>query len=159
MIPENFSQVLKKIIQQLEGQGISWAVTGSMGFALQGLPITPNDIDLQTDMQGTYEIEHIFNDHVTRSVSPKTTKIMRSVTGIFELDGVQVEIIGAVQKCLPNGGWEEPINVDDYKHFITLEDLQVPVLDLQYEQEAYLKLGRMETAALLADWLKKHKEN
>ncbi|MBW8010189.1 MAG: hypothetical protein FVQ83_02950 [Chloroflexi bacterium] len=159
MIPENFSEVLKKVVRQLEGQGISWAVTGSVGFALQGLPVTPNDIDLQSDWQGAYEMEQIFCDHVTRSVSPKTSERMRLVTGVFELDGVQVEIIGAIQKRLPDGGWEEPVNVDDYKHFISIDSLQVPVLDLQYEQEAYLKLGRMETAALLADWLKNHKDN
>ena len=154
-IPDNFTKALIEIVTSLEGQGISWAVTGSMGFALQGIPVTPNDIDIQSDTQGAYEIEQILCDCISRSVTPKTTEHMRSVLGRLEIEGVEVEIIGGVQKRQSDGSWESPVDIEDHKLFLEYQGLQVPVLDLHHEQKAYLKLGRLEKAALLADWLAK----
>lgn len=153
MIPDNFKTALKQIVTALEGQDISWAVTGSLGFALQGVPITPNDIDLQTDTVGAYEIEQIFCDYVVRSVTRKTSEQMRSMLGRFMLGDVKVEIMGDVQKRQPDDSWEPPVDIEEHKHWIDFEGLLVPVLDLHYEQMAYLKMGRLEKAALLADWL------
>lgn len=158
-IPDKFTKALTQIITSLEDQGISWAVTGSMGFALQGVPVTPNDIDLQTDTQGAYEIEQILCDCISRSVTPKTSDNMRSVLGRLEIEGVKVEIIGDVQKRQPDGSWESPVDIEEYKHFVEHQDMQVPVLDLHHEQKAYLKLGRLEKAAMLADWLTEQESN
>lgn len=153
MIPDNFKDALKQIVETLEGQDISWAVTGSMGFALQGVPVTPNDIDLQTDTVGAYKIEQVFCDQVVRSVTRKTSEVMRSMLGRFMLGDVKVEIMGDVQKCQPDESWEPPVDIEEHKLWIDFEGMRVPVLDLHYEQKAYLKMGRLEKAALLADWL------
>ena len=155
MIPENYLSALKIIVERLEGQGITWAVTGSLGFALQGVPVTPRDIDLQTDTGCAYEMESLFSEYLRRSVGPKITPVMRSVIGELEIEGVTVEIIGGVQKRERDGHYEPPVDVEKHLLVIEYEGLQVPVLDLEYERDAYLKLGRTETAALLADWLAK----
>lgn len=154
-IPNNFKKALKQIVAALEDQGISWAVTGSMGYGMQGVPVTPNDIDLQTDVQGAYEIEQILCDFTSRSVTPKTSDNMRSVLGRLEIEGVKVEIIGGVQKKQPDGSYEPPVDIEEHKHFVEYQGMQVPVLDLNYEQKAYLRLGRLEKASMLIDWLAK----
>ena len=158
-IPDNFTKALSQIITALDGQGISWALTGSMGYALQGLPATPNDIDIQTDSQGAYEIEQILSDYISRSVAPKKTDIMRSMLGRLDIEGVKVEIIGDVQKRQPDGSWEDPVDIEDHKLFVEYEGLQVPVMNLDHEQSSYLKMGRLDKAALLADWLKDKDNN
>ena len=155
-IPENFTKALTLIVTNLEGQGISWALTGAMGFALQDVPVTPNDIDLQTDTQGAYEIEQILCDYVSRSVTPKTIDNMRIVLGRLKIEDVQVDIIGGVQKRKADGSYEPPVDIEEHKLFVEYQGLQAPVLDLEHEQKAYLKIGRFEKAALLADWLKEH---
>lgn len=152
-IPKNFSNALTKIVTALEDQGISWALTGSMGFALQGVPVTPNDIDLQTDIQGAYEIEQILSDYISRSVTPKTIDNMRIMLGRLDIDGVRVDIMGGIQKRQSDGTWESPVDIEEHKLYVEHLGMQVPVLNLQYEQNAYLKLGRLEKAALLAEWL------
>jgi hypothetical protein len=50
--------------------------------------------------------------------------------------------MGAIQKLLPDGAWEEPVYVEAYRRWVETDDLLVPVLDLDYEYQAYLKLGR-----------------
>ena len=54
---EALLDVLRLLHQRLEGSSAVWALTGSLGMVLQGLPLEPHDIDLQTDPVGAYEIE------------------------------------------------------------------------------------------------------
>lgn len=56
-LPAPFLPVLRQLHMALHGQKILWAITGSTGFALRGLPFTPQDIDLQTDKDGAYALE------------------------------------------------------------------------------------------------------
>jgi len=147
--------VLKRIVSQLEGTGILWAVTGSMGFALQGVPVAVHDIDLQTDEAGAYAIERLFAGFVTRPVAFSATNRIRSHFGALNIDGIIVEIMGDIQKRARDGSWEEPVNLSAHRRFISAAGMHIPVLPLAYERDAYLKLGRQETAAMLADWLER----
>lgn len=147
--------VLKRIVPQLEGAGILWAVTGSNGFALQGMPVTVHDIDLQTDEAGAYAIEQLFARFVTRPVSFSATSTIRSHFGALNIDGIVVEIMGDIQKRAGDSAWEEPVNLSAHRRFIVVAGMRIPVLSLAYERDAYLKLGRQETAAMLANWLEK----
>lgn len=152
-IPPNFHKALELICARLRGQGVNWAVTGSLGFALQGLPLTPNDIDLQTDESGAYAIQRLLSEFVTQQVAYKVSPHIRSFWGLLQIGGLRVEVMGDLQKRLPDGAWEPPVDVMPHRRFIDLDDLHIPVLDLHYEQQAYLLMGRTEKAAMLADWL------
>jgi len=65
------------------------------------------------------------------------------------IDGIKVEIMGDIAKRLEDGTWEEPVDLERYKQFVGVEGMQVPVLSLEYEYQAYLKLGRIEKAQML----------
>lgn len=153
MISTNHLAVLRKIQTRLQNTGVNWALTGSLAFALQGLPVTVDDIDIQTDDAGAYEIERLFSDFVKHKVRFSTTDKICSHYGILNMDGIDVEIMGDVQKRLADDSWEVPVDLDRHKRFIPFEDGEVPVLSLAYEREAYLKMSRVETAALLERWL------
>lgn len=145
--------VLKMIHARLQNTTVNWVLTGSLAFALQGVPVTVNDIDVQTDRTGAYEIERLFNSFVKHRVQFSSTEKIRSHFGTLSIMGIQVEIMGDVQKRLRDGSWEPPFELDRYKKFIPFENEQLPVLSLAYEYEAYLKMGRVETATLLKGWL------
>jgi hypothetical protein len=83
----------------------------------------------------------VFQALVTRKVTFSSTKNIRSHFGALVIDGVKVEIMGAIQKRLPDGTWEEPVRVERYKRFVEIEDMHIPVLSLEYEYSAYLKMG------------------
>ena len=87
----------------------------------------------------------------------KTTQNMRSMLGRLVIEGVQVEIIGDVQKRQADGTWEDPVDVEEHKLFVEFEGIQIPVLNLEHEKSAYLKMGRLEKAAMLTNWLEKNK--
>jgi hypothetical protein len=153
MIDKKFLDVLRIIYERLQDTDIDWTLTGSLSFALQGLPVSPHDIDIQTDKRGAYEIERLLSECVTTSVEFSSTDKIRSHLGELTISGIKVEIMGDIEKRLEDGTWESPVDIRRYRTFIEIEGMHIPVLSLEYEYEAYLKLGRKERAAMLKKWL------
>ena len=135
------------------GQDVIWGVTGSVGMAWQGVPLTPHDIDIQTDAVGAYEIERRLAAYVTRPVTFSATERMRSHFGALTIDGVKVEIIGDIERRLADGSWSKPPDLTRIIHWVERDGLRLPVLDLEYEIAAYTQLGRLDRASLVRAWL------
>ncbi len=154
MIPPSHLYVLYKICSQLNNASINWAVVGSLGLALQGVPVEVHDIDLSTDAVGAYKIEQLFGAFVTKKVELSAKGKLRSHFGALLLDGVQVEIIGDVQYLSEDGTWENSAGLR-HKQFVEIKGMQVPLLSLEYEYQAYLRLGRLEKAQAIKDRLEK----
>ena len=153
-----FVEVLRKLDRELSPTDINWVVTGSVGFALQGVPVVPNDIDLQSDEAGVYEIERRLAEFVVRSVTFSATERIRSHFGALRIGGIKVEIMGDIQKRLEDGRWEEPVDLRRHKRVVEMVGMQLPVLSLAYEYTAYLRLGRKDRAAMLKNWLDEKEE-
>ena len=153
MLNPDYLKVLRKINERLSNTSVNWAVTGSLGFALQGVPVEPNDIDIQTDKRGAYEIERYFSEFMTKRVTLSSTEKIRSYFGEFMINRIKVEIMGDIQKSLEDGSWENPVDLEHHKRVVQVEGMQVPVLSLEYEYQAYLKLGRVDKAEMLRNWL------
>ena len=155
MIDPAFLDVLRTLYRRLAGTDINWAVTGSLCFALQGVPVGEvHDIDLQSDEAGVYDIERRFADNVTRKVAVWESRTIRSHFGVLLIDGVKVELMGEMAtRPAEDAAWGEPIDLKRIKRFVTVDDMRVPVIDLEHEYEAYLKMGRIEKARLLRAWL------
>lgn len=152
MIKPAYVNLLRRIHARLSEAGVNWVVTGSVSFAIQGMPVEPNDIDIQTDEAGAYEIERLFSEFVAKKVALSSSERIRSHFGTLMIDGIEVEVIGDVQKRLENGNWEAPVDLDRHKRFVEFEGMKVPVLSLEYEYQAYLKLGRAEKGRMLREW-------
>jgi hypothetical protein len=155
MIEQQYLDVLRRICDLMHGSQIDWAVTGSLGMLLQGMDLPVHDIDLQTNEDGAYEIERRLSEFVVKPVLFKGSDRMRSRLGKLAIDGIQVEVMGAIQKRLPDGSWEPPVQVAEHRHWVDVQDLKVPVLELAYEAEAYQLMGREDRAAAIRLWLEK----
>ncbi|WP_205703969.1 hypothetical protein [Candidatus Chloroploca sp. Khr17] len=140
---------LRALADRLAVTDIVWALTGSMSFALQGVAVPAHDIDVQTDAAGAYRIATLFPNEVLRPVGFSGTERIRSHFGVLTLSGVIVELMGGVQKRLPDRDWEPVVDVRTHRCFVQFADLSIPVLALAYEEHAYRMLGRIERADLL----------
>jgi len=158
MLNPDYLNVLRKINTRLNNTSVNWAITGSFGFALQGVPVEPNDIDIQTDERGAYEIERHFSEFVTKRVKFSSTERIRSHFGKLMIDGIKVEIMGDIQKRNKDGSWENPVDLEHHKRVVEVEEMQVLVLSLEYEYQAYLKLDRINRAEMLRKWLQGENE-
>jgi len=160
MIEDQYLNTLRKINTRLDGlkdNRINWVITGSLGMALQGVTVDVHDIDIQTDKDGAYEIESRFSEYVVKPVRYSISERIHSHFGILEIGGIKVEIMGDIQKRLDDQTWGEPVKVERHKCLVEIDGMQIPVLSLEYEYQAYLKLGRNEKAEMLRNWLQKSK--
>jgi GNAT superfamily N-acetyltransferase len=153
-VEDRYLRILHTICDNLGGTDIDWVLTGSLAFALQGMDVDVHDIDIQTDRTGAHRIQEIFGDHMIEAVVLRKSAKIRSHFGAFVLDGVRVEIMGDMQKRSPGGTWEDPVDLGRHKAYLDIDNMRVPVLSLEYECEAYTKLGRPEKAALLKEYLR-----
>ncbi|MEF8798198.1 MAG: hypothetical protein V5A79_02120, partial [Candidatus Bipolaricaulota bacterium] len=154
MLPDEHLNVLKKLYNKIHDRDINWVVTGSVSFCLQGVPLSPNDIDIQTDEDGAYKIEDLFRDRVIKEVKFSSTDKIRSHFGALMIHGIVVELMGGVQKYY-DGEWEDPIDIDLHKKTVAIAGMKVPVLELSYEAEAYRRFGRVEMANKLKTYAEK----
>jgi len=154
MIDRAYLDVLRTLYARLSGTGVVWVVTGSLGFALQGVPVTPPDIDLQTDVGGAYTIARLFSGYAVRPVAFSCAATIRSHFGALAIASITVEIMGDIQKRLPDGTWDDPVDLERHRRVVDVAGMQLPVLSLDYEREAYVQLGRTETAKMLEEWLR-----
>lgn len=148
-IPPAHRAALRLLAERLTATNIVWALTGSTSFALQGVTVSVHDIDVQTDAAGAYRIAELFPQVVLRPVAFAGTERIQSHFGALRLGEIVVELMGALQKRLPDGTWEAPVDVRAHRRFVPLATLRLPVLDLAYEEQAYRLLGRVERADLL----------
>ena len=152
-IGQQHRTALHKLCEWLADSNVNWVLTGSMAFALQGLPVTPDDIDVQTDEAGAYAIERLFAEDVVQPVAFSGTQRIRSHFGVLRIAGVVVEIMGDVEKRLADGRWQAAPNLNQHKRFVAVDGMAVPVLSLAYEAEAYRLMGRVETVDILQSWI------
>ena len=101
MIPTEHKRAIKIIYDRLHELEVVWAITGSLGFALHGMELEVNDIDLQTDVSGAYEIETVFKEQVVRRVKFSVSDKIASHWGELNVAGVKIEIMGAIAEETP----------------------------------------------------------
>ncbi|MHB0922846.1 MAG: nucleotidyltransferase domain-containing protein [Bellilinea sp.] len=155
LIPDEYFQALEKITAGLKDEAVIWVVTGSVGMALQGMPLEVHDIDLQTDRDGAYIIERALVNFSVQPVRFVESERIQSLLGMLIIDGIKVEIMGGIQKRLENLEWEQPVQVETYRVWLDVNGMRVPVMSLEYEYQAYLKMGRTQKAEMIRDWLRK----
>ncbi len=148
-LPETHASVVRRLVDDLDG--VTWALTGSTSFALQGVPVDPRDVDVQTSAHGAYRVEEQFDDCVVEPVTRSTHDGIRSHLGVLSVEDLRVEVMGGLQKRDPGDEWEPPTDLQAHREYVTLDDRRVPVLSLAYEAAAYERLGRDRRAALLRE--------
>jgi hypothetical protein len=153
VIPAKFLPAVRTLHAALLESQVDWAVTGSLGMVLQGMDLPINDIDIQTDEDGAYEVERRLAQYVVVPVLYKASERMRSRLGKLNVEGIQVEILGGIQKRLQDGEWEPPVQVAQHRLWVEVDGLSIPVLTLEYEYQAYKLMGRDEKAAKIRQWL------
>lgn len=124
---------------------------GSTNSVLQGVPVEPDDVDIQTTEAETRAAETLFGEAVTEPVERVGSERIRSSLGAARVGGVTVELIGGIERRRADGSWTEPPPIGDPRQTVALEDRTVPVLPLVYEARAYERLGKKERAGLFRE--------
>lgn len=142
--------VLRAVVPAMFKAQQPWALIGSTASVLQGLEgYRPPDIDLATTSEGAYIMEGALCEAAVtlRPVAHSSSGPYTSDFGIFEVDGVKVEVMGDLIIARDDGHialtehwskWSDKVRV---LHF---EDQHVPVAPLEWQLVANALLERPE---------------
>lgn len=140
MLPEQHICALRDLSTRLIGMAPTWAVTGSVGLALQGMPVTPHDIDLVTTREGAHEILARCAGACVEPLHPVEVSGQVQWKARLLLCDVEVEVIVA---DLP------PADLRN----ATLAGMSFKVFSLESEIRSYRLMGRSEKVALIEEWI------
>jgi len=144
------------LCNRLDGTGITWAITGSIGMALQGVDLTPHDIDLQSDGASIQALAEKLSDYMVEPLHWKTGRGTRSYFAVCNVEGMQVELMAGLEKRGADGKWSPAPPLSEITRWVEFDDMRLPVLDLHYECEAYRAMGRFDKVKLMEDFLSTH---
>jgi len=154
LMPPEHLEALRKIYKRLEATGVVWVLTGSLGLVIKGIPLTPHDIDIQTDQAGVEAFARLFADEMVTPPYFRESEHTRSWFAVFEIDGIQMEVMGDMQHRDEDGGWDDPPNLRALRLTIQVAEMRIPTLSLDFEEEAYRSMGRTDKAALIGQYLR-----
>ena len=131
-------RALRIMYERLRNMRLSWVIIGSTGLALQGVDITPNDIDILTDDEGALTIHREFKQYETKPLEKKENELFRSMLGALEIEGVKVEIMADLEVNI-QGNWRRKSYV---RTTVQFEGMELPVYPLKASLEAYRAMNR-----------------
>jgi hypothetical protein len=121
------------------------------------LSIEPNDLDVETDAAGAYEIQRRCQDFVTRNVQFVVSERMQSHSGALRI-GVSTLTLWVrsrfVSLTVPGA---HPSTF--LRWCAGSDDVEIPVVSPEYVATAYRLLGKLDKAALVESWLKEHSQS
>ena len=141
LINSGISRALRIVVKHLKSEDIRWTVMGSVSLALQGVDISPNDVDILTDKNGAFKIGALLKDYEVKPVTFGRTDIFESFYGLYDIEGTKVEVMGDLRLRL-DGTWVPLSDRLKSPILIQIESLNIPVSSLRDQLLSYKKLGR-----------------
>jgi SAM-dependent methyltransferase len=136
---------LAQIVRRLEAEALDYKVAGGACLALHGLRLPVKDVDIEMGVDDVYRFQELFPAQVVVPVSLSETDIYRSHFGIFDFDGLKVEVMGDLHRR--EGDRWLPTQTRTLE-LVDLAGLEVRVSWLEEETLAYIRRGRIRRAAL-----------
>ena len=141
MIDAEILKALRIINKHLESTDISWTIMGSVSLALQGVDVSPNDIDILTDKHGAFKIGALLNEYEARPVTFGRTNLFESFYGVYNIAGTKVEVMGDLRVIL-DGTWVSLSDRLKSPRIVQVYSMSIPVSSLHDQQQFYERLGR-----------------
>ena len=132
---------LKLVCKDLETSNVRWVLAGSLSLALQGVKVEPNDIDLLTDRRGAFRINAILKKYEKKEVTYSETEKVSSFLGIFEIQGVKVEVMGAYRER-QGARWVSLSKRLENPRIIGIDGVRIPVSPIEDQLTSYRRSKR-----------------
>ncbi len=155
MLSQNFKNVIKFIFGKIKDKNIKWAIICSTNMALQGIDVSPNDLDIITNPADLKVFEQEFKKYIIEPISKKSP-FKNGLSGFYimrlKIKGIKIHVAG---------GYDNDIYFSKVKDnrilFVKLDGVPIPCLLLESEAKTYSEINRKDKAKLIMDFLKTRK--
>jgi len=152
-LPQKFLDALVLFSSKVKDNNINWAIFGSLNLALQGVDVTPHDIDIITDYSGFKKIEAILANYISVPSKYKEKLLFKSYYLILNINGIEFEIIAEIEERI-SGKWQKSNRLKN-KTFVNYNNLTIPYMELNAELIMYKAMGRDDKVKLIKEKLKR----
>ncbi len=147
MLPTQVRRALSTLLERLQGSTIEWRIWGSVALALQGLEISPRDVDLLLPSgDATSLMAETLEEFVESPPHWRTSGPFTSYRGHCRIEGVEIDLIGELMIETPQGRvelgadsllwrWESPLPFQGWK---------VPSIPLEIQLVTYYLMPERE---------------
>ena len=105
---QEIDTVVQKIYQIFKENQCFWVLSGSTSLRLQGVAVpVKKDIDIITNAENAKKIDQVLKEYVIQPSAFSATDKYQSYFGIYEIDGVNVEVMGEFRYRMKNGEWSK----------------------------------------------------
>ena len=136
---------MRLLCKSLETSDVRWVLAGSLSLALQGISVEPHDIDLLTDRQGAFRINAMLKKYEQKAVDYAETEKVSSFFGVFEIQGVKVEVMGDYRER-QGTKWVSLSRRLANPKIIEVDGVRIPVCSLEDHLVSYRRLKRPKDA-------------
>lgn len=120
-----------------------YAFRGTTSLVLQGLDMNVDDIDVLTDKKTALDSNNLLKEYLIEEVVFKESDKHKSYFGKFNVNGIQVEVMGNWQVKSPKGIWSQIFNADDDQRIeVVLKDGKVWLTTIETELKMFVAMGR-----------------
>jgi hypothetical protein len=120
-------------------------LAGSFSLALQSVAVVARDIDLMTDRQGAFTINALLKKYEKKKVEYSETENACSFFGVFEIQGVKVEVMGDYKEKQGNK-WVSLSKRLVNPRIIEVDGMRIPVSPLEDQLISYGRSTRPKDA-------------
>jgi ribonuclease-3 len=150
-LPRRIRLSLLALIPHL-GKARRWVLVGSTASALQGLPLTPHDIDILTDRSGVRLLSSRLRKFITSPPKWKESEQFASLFAQFKVEGARVEIFGDLR--IKSGKGTVRFNLWPYVREMPFAGQRVRVAPLEWQLVANALIGKKERVEIIARHLR-----
>lgn len=137
---------LKTLVEKLKDQDIHWVFAGSVSLALQGVNVTPGDIDIITNKTDAYKINELLRDYETKKVEFRKGETYQSYLGEFYINSVKIEVMGEFREKSKQKWFDSKARLAS-PVIMQFYGMQLPVSPLLLQLRSYESSAREKDAA------------
>jgi len=141
MNKQNIKEILRTILDNLKGKEFIWRLEGSANLKIQGVNVSVRDLDITTNDEG---IEIFRNTLKKFIIKDFFSQKINGQSLVCNINGFEVEI---------NSYGDRRLSMFDKIKKIWWNDLQIPILPLEYAKKFYELINRKEKVDLISKYL------
>ncbi len=141
MDEKNIKEILQIILDCLQDKEFVWRLEGSANLKIQDVDISVQDLDITTNNNGI----EIFRDALKKYiVKDFFSQKINGYSIVCDINNFEVEI---------NSYGDRELDMFDKTEKISWNDLQIPILPLEYAKKFYELINRKEKVDLISKHL------
>jgi len=163
MITQQFNEAIKIIHTRMSSKDLHYAFIGSTNCALQGMEVSPRDLDLVVRLDDLRQIPQLFKDYSPSTIEellpdPKDTAWTAKLANHpafnvhANVQGVEMQVLGEKD----NGDYVSKL-IANRIVYVPFNGLKLPCFTLKAEAEAYEETYRPKKAERIRQFLKDFK--